>query len=379
MRSYFCDNFLAMKTILILSLSVLTFLSVQFTYAQEAVPNVVLLTSLETPRIWYRPKDWKIDGKLEKIFKKHFRRSGYNIVVKHAVDFHQLRRELHNPNNIAVFWASHAAGTNQYTTGSNNTGAVLSINGKDVKELFKSVHPNLRFLGLVGCDADGILREIYRQGHYRYNPNLMTHSFKEKIDARKGLRESLKASVGSLGYAKKRLFFLKKKKADRLINSILFRSDFYASGEYLTVNKYFRCGKEDGFYVSGVRILEKDSAPVAIRNNERILKILPGGKAGDRQEFNFYLPYHPDISRRDLKLHVDSMIHYSDDKQYLGEFDFNSEWGTDWRVFAKPDGETLGITKNLYLPRGTVPGHEDLVTYDEISCNDSEEMKVRVY
>ena len=372
-----------MKILKILSLSVLTFISAHFVNAQDVVPNVVLLTSLETPRIWYRKKGWKVDGKLEKIFKKHFKRSGYNVVIKHSADFHDLRRELHNPNNIAVFWTSHAAGTNQYTTGSMNTGAVLSINGKDVKDLFKSVHPNIRFLGLVGCSANGILREIFREGHYRYNPNLITHSFDKPVEARKGLRESLKASVGSLGYTKKRLFFLKKKKLDHANGlfgkPVILRHDFYGSEELLKVNKYYQCGKEDGYLISGTRVLTMDSGPVAIRNNEGILKILPAGKAGDRQEFNFYLPYHPDISRSDLKLHVDSLIYFSKEKQYLGEFDFNSEWGTSWRVFAKSDGEVLGVTKNLYLPRGIVPGHDDLITYKELSCNDSEEMKVRVY
>ncbi|MFG1493605.1 hypothetical protein [Halobacteriovorax sp. ZH4_bin.1] len=361
-----------MKALIILSLSVLTFVSAHFTYAQDVKPNVVLLTSLETPRIWYKPKGWKIDPKLEKIFKKHFDKSGYNIVVKHSVDFHELRRQLHNPNNIAVFWASHAAGTSQNTTGSNNMGAVLSINGKDVKDLFKSVHPNIRYLGLVGCDAEGILNEISREGHYRYNPNLITHSFTKKIDARKGLKKSLKASVGQLGYTKKRLFFLRKK-------SLIFRHDFYGREDLLKVNNYFHCAKENGYLVKGVRTLTQDSMEVAITNSQGILKILPAAKAGDRQEFQFYLPYHPEFARRDMKINVDSLIYFGEERKYLGEFEFETDWGTDWRVFAKPDGTVLGVTKNLYLPRGSLPSIDDVQTYKELSCNDTEEMKVHVY
>ncbi len=361
-----------MKNLILLVLSVLTFLCAQFSYGQDTTPNVVLLTSLKTPRIWYKPKGWKVDGSLEKIFKKHFHKSGYNIIIKHEVDFHELRKQLHNPNNIAVFWASHAAGTGQATSGSNNSGAVLSINGKDVKDLFKSVHPNIRYLGLVGCDAQGILNEIARTGHYRYNPNLMTHSFTKKIDARKGLRKSLKASVPQLGFVKKRLFFLKKKR--------LFRHDFYARGDLLNVNKNFRCGKEDGLLVKGVRTLTKDSNEVAITNDSGILKILPAGKAGDRQEFQFYLPYHPAFARADLKISVDSLIYFGREYQYLGEFDFDADWGIDWRVFAKPDGTVLGVNRNLYLPRGSYQvSHDDLVTYEKLSCNKSENMIVKIY
>lgn len=359
-----------MKTLLYLSLSLLIFVTV---HAQDAstTPNVVLLTSLETPRIWYRPKGWKVDGRLEEIFKKHFTKSGYNIVVKHGVDFHELRKQLHNPNNIAVYWASHAAGTSNGTTGAGSAGAVLSINGKDVKDIFKSVHPNIRFLGLVGCDGQGILDEIARQGHYRYNPNLMTHSFTKKIDARRGLKKSLKASVNQLGYVKKRLIILRKKR--------LWRYDFYGNKDLLTVNNHFHCGKEDGFLIKGTRTLAQDSMSITVRNSTGLLKVLPAGKAGDVQEFQFYIPYHPDITRTDFKISVDSMIYFGKDQVYLGEFDFSSDWGLNWRVFAKPDGTVLGYTKNLYLPRGVLPTHVDLQTYKELSCNESEEMKVQVY
>ena len=131
--------------------------------------------------------------------------------------------------------------------------------------------------------------------------------------------------------------------------------------------------------MTGVRTLSEDSMPIAISNAFGLLKVLPAGVAGDIQEFKFYIPFHPGFSRRDFKLNVDSLIYFSRDAKYLGEFDFSSSWGTSWRVFSKSDGTVLGHTKNLYLPRGVLPTRNDVETYDELSCNTTQEMRIRFF
>ena len=43
-------------------------LTATITFA-ASVPNVVLLTSVETPRIWFKKKSWEVHDDLKEIFK----------------------------------------------------------------------------------------------------------------------------------------------------------------------------------------------------------------------------------------------------------------------------------------------------------------------
>ena len=80
-------------------------------------PRVVLLSSLKTPKIWYHSKDWKIEKPLKNIFHQAFDETDYEVIIKERVEPGELREELLNPLNMAVFWISHAAGLSSSSSG----------------------------------------------------------------------------------------------------------------------------------------------------------------------------------------------------------------------------------------------------------------------
>ncbi|EQC46905.1 hypothetical protein [Bacteriovorax sp. Seq25_V] len=319
--------------------------------------RVVLLSSVETPKIWYHSKDWKIEDSLEKIFHKSFKKSGYEIIIKEKVDQQTLWEELHNPDNIALFWVSHAKAESQLANGITNDAAVVDYFGNDVKDLFRSVHPNMRYLGLIGCNAKSLLQTFKENGDYNSNPNLITHSFDKKIDARKGLRQSIKNSAKSLGIYKKN------RKKDGFI---------YSTPSILSLFSENRmCEQETSVYeVKITRTSDVDVESVAVKVNSKVLAILPAMSANDIQDVKVFIPSSIVSTKHDLKITIDSNKYYSATRLDLGQFDFQAvNFIGNWKLFAKKDGTPIGITKNLYQYKGKVPEIESTTLKSLYQCS----------
>lgn len=326
-------------------------------------PNVVLLSSLKTPKIWYHSDSWKIEESLHKIFKNRFKSSDYNLVMKMDVDQIVLKEELQNPNNIAIFWVSHAKDNQQISNGISSNAAIVDIHGNDVKDLFKNIHPNIRFLGMVGCNARSLMNGYIEEGYYKNSTNLKIYSFDKKVDARSGLRKAIRKSAPQLGELKRRRpshrsrtspFYARVQSTQEILDS--FESD--RSCEKL----------HKGYPVVVTRTLEEDSPAVAVKIQEEILHLFPAGISGDVQEAIIYLKDQESITRNDLKMTVDTNKFTPSNKLYLGHFEFSMEWNGDWKIFAKKDGTPLGVSKNLYRYRGEYPSEEYIVEYQKYKC-----------
>jgi hypothetical protein len=322
--------------------------------ALAQTPNVVLLSSVDTPKIWYHKKDWRIEKTLNKIFKNRFKKSGYNIVIKDRVTQVELRKELNNPNNIAVYWVSHAAGTTSSTDGIGSNGAIVDFYGKDVKDLFKRVHPNIKHLALVGCNARGIINKFKKDGYYKNNKDLTITSFKKKIDARIGLRKAARKAEDVLGRLKKRFLSY-----PQIVDTQNYIEDFYTQRSCeITV---------PSFPVKVTRYAKEDTPSVALKGNNDIFAVLPSLKAGESYTTEIYIPVET-FNKRKFKLIVDSNIYATSEKQYLGEFELETSWDSSWKLFAKRDGTPLGITSNLYILKGERPSQEDIVEQQFFTC-----------
>ncbi len=321
------------------------------------------MSSLDTPDIWYHSNDWEIEEPLRKIFKKAFKATDYNIVIKEKATPTQLRDELLNPNNIAVYWVSHAAGSDSVSTGVVSSSAVVDYYFNDVKDLFKEVHPNMRFLGLIGCNAEGTIKKFYSEGHYQDNPLLKIHSFDKKIDARTGLRRSIKSSAEKLGELKTRQVRiggrLKKRTLSQLINSANSIKNFH---ETKTCNI-----QKQGHEIIVTRVLSEDSAQATLFVGEKLLGYFPEGKAGETQELKVYLSEELANNPQKIKFKLDSLKFYSTEKLNLGRLDFESSFQGDWKLFARRNGEPIGYTSNLYRYRGDGPSNS-MVNYTKFSC-----------
>jgi len=321
-----------------------------------AAPNVVLLSSLDTPKIWYHSKKWKIEKTLNKIFYKRFKNSGLNIVIKEKVDQETLRKELLNPNNIAVFWVSHAKDSQQISSGVSSDAAIVDYYGVDVKNHFKNIHPNMRYVGLVGCNAANLLKEYREQGHYNSNKDLYIHSFDKKVDARIGLRKSIRKSAKKIGKLKKRLLA-----TPRVIGFSSVFNEFNSNRACLETQK--------GFKVAVTRELTEDAPAAAVKINNKILHVFASAQAGDIQNAEIYVqPNLDNINRNSFKVTIDTNLFSGMKKLYLGDFDFSSSWNGKWKIFAKRDGTPLGVTKNLYRFIGKTPELEAQESFRPYEC-----------
>jgi hypothetical protein len=135
--------------------------------------EVVLLTSL------------KLSGgnvkHLEKKFNKAFANSGHSLVIHHKTDPKTLYQIMTSEQTEAVIWVSHAAGEQELKPGFKAEDIILDNWGNDVKNFFTLVPKNLKFLGLVGCQAQKIVDGFRARGNYDSRPDLQIMGFEKKV------------------------------------------------------------------------------------------------------------------------------------------------------------------------------------------------------
>lgn len=337
-------------------MKLLQFLLILCVSFSASAARVLLLSSVETPKIWFHSKDWEIEDSLEKIFKNRFKESGLEIVIKEKVDQVTLWKELNNPENMAIFWLSHAADEKQLASGISSDSAIVDFYGNDIKSLFSRVHPNLKFLGLVGCNAQGILDTFNEKGFYKLNKDFKYHSFSKKIDARKGLRRAIEAAANHLGkYDKKFASIPRVKISQNMINSFSSNNLCEQTSKVLEINI--------------TRSTNSDSPPVTLSVNDQVFEMLPEQKANTTMHIKTYLQATLIKSSNDLKITVHSNIFASKDRIELGDFEVQPvNFIGSWTTFSKKDGTPIGITSNLIRYKGDLPSDEDIIEKQLFKC-----------
>lgn len=160
--------------------------------------KVVLFTSFDAPQIlWHSDSQWMAE-RLESEFSTSFQNSGFEVEMIRQASGWQLHQALHDPATVGVFWVSHA-GKDTPISGAMRFGAAIPTHdGFDIKSVFQSVGPQLKFLAVIGCSAQAIIDQARRSGAYSNNPRLKIVSFDHPIEARDGLTYALNESVETI-------------------------------------------------------------------------------------------------------------------------------------------------------------------------------------
>lgn len=161
-----------------------------FASFSAAAGEIVLMTSL------------KLSGRnvryMEKKFRKAFADSGHELVIHHMTDPRTLYTVMTSEKTEAAIWVSHAAGEQELGPGFKAEDIILDIWGNDVKNFFTLVPANLKFIGLVGCQAQKIINGFTERGNYVNHPDLEIMSFDKKVRLYSAFKKTLKAAKVSL-------------------------------------------------------------------------------------------------------------------------------------------------------------------------------------
>lgn len=299
-------------------------------------PEVVLLTSVKSPRVWYRPEGWQLSDSLEKRFRKAYGESGFGLRVVHEAGPRELAEVLKSPATIGVFWVSHS-GSDDETEGqaARWDDVILDVAGNDVKELFQRIHPNIRWLGIVGCNAERIFEGFRARGHYRDNPELRIHSFDSKVEALSGLSRSLRASAEVLGDPEQTEG-----------RAIVARPDL------LTVeSREFAVRR--GF---PLRVTQQGASDLVLLWDDRFLGILPGAdsRSGEPGAVTVYLDEEAFSPRLKIKAVAIRGLSAGEGQPHF-ELRFDSALEPAlWQVFSDAQGQPIGTGSRLYRYRGEV-------------------------
>lgn len=260
--------------------------------------NIVVLTSLP-------PEDARTQAKLERIAHKKLNTLGeHELIIESKVDMVSLYNHLTDKDTIALIWLSHGAYTK---TSADSPMAVspklLDFKMRDLAFIFKKIHPNIQFLGVVGCNSKQIFSEtnLEQSGASIYLP-------KRKIIATWGLRRAIRKL--------KRV--LKKNNAPALSQRPILAKGHRIDIERSTLGEAF-----------------------AVYAGDHILGVMP--KTLKRQSF-----YLPKGLTPKIVLKTGTSPFSSED--VFGDISIYSNSG-EWKVFSKPDGTPFGVNERIFKLR----------------------------
>ncbi len=95
---------------------------------------------------------------IEELFINRFKNSGYRILVQHNVDQLKLYNILHDSQNIALFFVEHSK---------KESFGINDYQNNNILPIFKDIHPNMRFLGLISCNTERIFKTFLDNSTYK--------------------------------------------------------------------------------------------------------------------------------------------------------------------------------------------------------------------
>ncbi|MCM2276945.1 MAG: hypothetical protein NDJ89_02575 [Oligoflexia bacterium] len=318
--------------------------------AAPARPVVALLTSVSTPRIWYRPRSWQLPAELEKRFRQAYGKSGYELRVYHGAGPRELAEVLQDPAIRGVFWVSHS-GSDASTDGepAQWDDTILDLHGNDVKEVFQRIHPGIRWLGIVGCNSAAIFETFRSEGFYRDNRLLRIQAFDARIDALPGFAFSLNESVTELGDPVRSQVDQEARWTS--IPKVIARPELISEGTGSV------CPKVRAL---PVRIIQDapagqpaaSLADLVILWEGRFLGVLPAPAPGESRDLTVLL--EEEFLRRDRKLKIKAeAVRRVDGLEPFISLRFESGLSPSaWEIFSDSQGRPIGTWSRLYRHPG---------------------------
>jgi len=285
--------------------------------------------------------------KLERDFRNYFESRKYDVLVNHQANQYDLWSALHSPENVAVFWVSHS---NFYQTkdGIYAQGFVVDDQGFDLKDIFREVHPNIKFLGVVGCKSHPVLDKILNSENIKKdNVGFSWVAFSGKTDARKGLRKAIRLS-------------------EPYLNQPVVLAGYHSScptkmGFPIVITRHF----SDSDFI--------DYPPLRIENHGKILGVFPSAKPGEAQQvLEVFLPEsvaETSPAQFQLIATAGSRGQQLKKKFDLGELKISASWaGAQWRLFADQNGVPFGVSIHIYQYEGLDVAVGKAVEYQGYVC-----------
>jgi hypothetical protein len=355
-------------------------------------PSVVLVTSLDPKagKSFFDGSDWNGNLVLEKIFRKRFENSGYQIEVYHQADAQTLWNVLHSSNTAGVFFVGHAADEGSLGNGLESEGIIADISGNNLINIFTAVHPNIRFLAIVGCDARAIFDSFETRGFYKNNPSLQIFSFDHEVDPydfpielswNSGLTQAINASLPKL--AKNQTYdelfpdggaceeSLSPDDDDFEMNTC---EQYYVTHRNIVMSAELAqgmpqaCYLAQGYKINVTRKLtsENSGAPLLeLLSDGKVIGVLPALNTSSTQQATVYLELPAGFTAEDMKITADSGLSLENaGSVVLGRLNIEG-----WSPIADPQGNPLGVTENIYRYSGALPGTSALEEYSPYACD----------
>jgi hypothetical protein len=328
--------------------------------------TVVLLTSLDfgnVPLFLRVSMFHNYENRLERRFREAFENRGYRLKVVHRADQHALWTALQDPLTVGLFWLGHGAGQSG-GAGLGSEGVLMDAEYLNVLPALQGIHPNLRFLAVVGCKNEAAVEAYFRRWGIRArNPRFVFKGFSGTVDAQAALQSALRVGQG-------------------VLNRSVVRRGYSAP-----------CVQEPGWKLRVVRRLsdgylslspESSSEPtrpefrrmpaLRVELRDRVLGVLPRAWNGARQEAVLSLPLRAlgeEPEATDLKLigNIGQNLWRPDRPLELGRLEFQAPWaGALWQLFARPDGSPIGVTHHIYRYRGTLDFEVEPELLEPFAC-----------
>jgi len=256
------------------------------------------------------------------------------------VDLHHY---LTSSKTRALFWISHAISDKNLR----GLGKLPSIildekNNINIAPIFQSVHQNMSFLSIIGCEAQGIIDKYKKQGHFKLNPNLVIQSFSEKISLTKGIRTSLNEANKILGTNDNPSWNHNHGSAIRYRNNN--RLEIKAKDELLSISESIPMLKNQGFVLNILPSVNQLMPAQMIVGKTFLGLLLPGDKLQ-----KFIIPSN--LLKKRIKLLVKTgstrTATYSSSK--IGELEIvRSPEIMDIDFYKNSNGELEGVDTNIY-------------------------------
>ncbi len=299
--------------------------------------TLVLLVSINFAQL---PIEWRYrdyNQRLEQMFKESFQDSKYRIKVQFYAKQDDLWKTLRDPNNVGVFWVSHAGYASAFNAYTSSFSTISDEFGYDVSPVFQAVHQNTQFIGIVGCSSKKVIQqENFFSPRDKTNP-LKVAAYEKTVEIFAGLKGAIsqfKANETS---------FLQR-----------FRSKDVKS-----------CKSQTAFPVVVTRKIPLDEVnlrhpPVRVETaTGKVLGVLPKAFPGEAHSTTIYLDSN--FTAADLNLYVNAgnNVNLKNDEISLGEFDFQfNSAGQDknnWSVIKNQNGKSMGITRNFFKFNSEIP------------------------
>jgi hypothetical protein len=289
---------------------------------KKVYQRVLLLTSVDAPQ------DYLDD--LENNILRFFKHDEYILNAEHYANADRIHRALTSGLFTAIIYVSHGS----YFNGGFlpiDQSKLYDLETRDISSLFKKVHPNLKYLGIVSCYGNKFVKSLRKSGKLT-NKSIQIDSFDGLIDANKG--------VSKLTY-----------KAYKRLNKKDIIDGYYNS-----------CQKEQGFKIRLTPLempQEQKQSPIMVNLRGQLLGVIPPEEFGQTKEFF--------VNSNDIKSKVDLKVILSNGCQNcskdatkfpLGKYQISliseNENQGKWELFAKRDGTPFGVSQNIYRYQGNV-------------------------